>query len=293
MRVVILAVLTPELERRLTTAVERMPAFPRSVQRVLQLTRDINCRPKDLVAVIEKDPVMTMKILKVINSAFYSLPTRITTVNHSVIYLGINTIKSLSLSVAAVGMLPPVNNAGFDIQRYLLHSLSTAGVARQLCIHYGGEDTDPGDCYVAGLLHDFGKVVFAQFLAPEFRQALTLSAERAIPLHRAESEVIGVDHGYAGAMLAARWQFPQALVDSIHHHHRNDMQASVIVDCLRVADQICRGNGLEREPTVWDDQQPDAAGRFGDRMGAVIERLGSVQKIFDEAHAFSRAEHSK
>ena len=288
-----MATLTPELERRLTTAVERMPAFPRNEQRVLELTRDINCRPKDRVAVIEKDPVMTMKILKVINSAFYSLPTRITTVNHSVIYLGINTVKSLALSVAAVGMLPPVNSAGFDTQRYLLHSLSTAGVARQLCIHFGGEDTDPGDCYVAGLLHDFGKVVFAQFLAPEFREALALSVDNAMPLHRAESEVIGVDHGYAGAMLAARWQFPEALVDCIRHHHWTDKSPSALRDCLRVADQICRGNGLEVEPTVWDDQVPEAAGRFGDRMGAVIDRLGSLQKIFDEAQTFSRAEHSK
>ena len=98
--------LTPELERKLGTAVERMPAFPRSVQRVLELTRDINCKPKDLVGVIEKDPVMTMKILKVINSAYYALPQQITSVNQSVVYLGINTIKNLSLPAAAVGILP-------------------------------------------------------------------------------------------------------------------------------------------------------------------------------------------
>ena len=68
-----------ELERKLGIAVDRMPAFPRSVQKILELTRNINCLPKDLVAVIEKDPVMTVKILKVINSAYYSLSNRMRT----------------------------------------------------------------------------------------------------------------------------------------------------------------------------------------------------------------------
>ena len=163
--------LNPELERKLGAAVEHMPAFPRSVQRVLELTRDINCKPKDMVSVIEKDPVMTMKILKVINSAYYALPQRITSVNQSVIFLGINTIKSLSLSVAAAGMLPPFNTVGFDTQRYLIHSLVTAAVARQLCAAYASEEADPGVCYLAGLLHDFGKVVFAQFMPAQFKKA--------------------------------------------------------------------------------------------------------------------------
>ena len=285
--------LPPELERKLSTAVERVPAFPRSVQRVLELTRDINCRPKDLVLVIEKDPVMTMKILKVINSAYYALPIRITSVNQSVIYLGINTIKNLSLSVAAAGMLPPANIAGFDTQRYLSHSLATANVARYLCTAYGGEDMDPGDCYVAGLLHDFGKVIFAQFLANEFREALQLSEAESIPLYQAEARIIGVDHGHVGAMLAARWQFPVSLVDSIRNHHVADAPRTAILDCLRVADQICRGLTREGELTVWDDQVPAAPERFGNKMGPVVARLGSLQKIIDEARTFALTEKSK
>ena len=170
-----LSQLTPELERKLTTAVERMPAFPKSVQKILELTRNINCLPKELVGVIEKDPVMTMKILKVINSAYYSLPNKITSVNQSVVYLGINTIKNLALSFATVGILPRTNTVGFDIQRYLLHSLATGSVARQLCHAYGNGEADPADCFVAGLLHDFGKVVYAQFMPDEFRRALIIS----------------------------------------------------------------------------------------------------------------------
>lgn len=288
-----MGVLNSELERKLGIAVERMPAFPRSVQRVLELTRDINCKPKDLVGVIEKDPVMTMKILKVINSAYYALPQRITSVNQSVVYLGINTIKNLSLSVAAAGMLPPFNTAGFDTQSYLIHSLSTATVARQLCTAYSGEEADPGDCYVAGLLHDFGKVVFAQFMAAEFRDALRLSAIEGLPLCRAELQEIGVDHGYAGAMLASRWKFPEPLVACIRNHHVETAERTALLDCLRVADQLCRGIGLDGELTVWDDQVPVAPERFGNRMGPVVAKMGNLAKIIDEARVFALAEKSK
>lgn len=268
-----------------------MPAFPRSVQRVLELTRDINCKPKDLVAVIEKDPVMTMKILRVINSAFYALPQRVTSVNQSVVYLGINTIKNLSLSAAAAGMLPKTNNTAFDTQRYLVHSLATASVARQLCTLYGREEDDPGDCYVAGLLHDFGKVVFAQFMPLEFRRALEESASVKQPLYACERRAIGVDHGYVGAMLAARWKFPEPLVDCIRNHHVADAKPSMMRDCLLVADQVCRGVDQQQGPSACEDT-PSAAARFGERLGPVLGKLACLQKMIEEARAFAAAEKS-
>ncbi len=282
-----------DIERKIGFAIERMPAFPRSVQRVLELTRDINCRPKDLVGVIEKDPVMTMRILKVINSAYYALPTRIASVSQSVVYLGINTIKSLSLSVAAAGMLPNSNLAGFDTRRYLIHSLATAGVARQLCMSVGHEDNDAGDSYVVGLLHDFGKVVFSQSFAADFRKALALSAEEGIPLHEAERRLIGIDHAQVGAMLVAKWTFPAAIVECIRDHHTSGVASSVLRDSLLVADQICRGLTKEDIPVDWEGRSPDGTTRFGDNMASIIDKLGNLKKIIDEARDFAQVEHSK
>ena len=87
--------MTPELSQKLANAVDKMPAFPKSVQRILELTRDVNCTPRDLVQVIDKDPVVTVKVLKVVNSAYYRLPKQITSISHAVVYLGFNTIKNL------------------------------------------------------------------------------------------------------------------------------------------------------------------------------------------------------
>jgi HD-like signal output (HDOD) protein len=247
--------------------------------------------PKEIVGVIEKDPVMTMKIFKVINSAYYSLPNKITSVGQSVIYLGINTVKNLALGFAAVGILPRTTPGGFDVQRYLLHSLVVAGVARQLGTQFAKGEVDPGDCYVAGLLHDFGKIVLAQFLPAEFHQAMAYAAEKRIPLHEAEAWVIGISHGPVGAMLSHRWAFPADLVDCIRDHH-DPKVSSVLLDCLRTADQIVRLRGIGDSGNPWlADEPPLAPQRFGDDLEAVITQIGSLDRIVDEAMVFAQVAH--
>ena len=281
--------LSPELERRLTTAVDRMPAFPKSVQTILEMTRNINCLPKSLVGVVEKDPVMTMKILRVINSAYYGLPNKISSVGQSVVYLGINTIKNLALSFAAVGILPRFTTTGFDIQRYLLHSLTVGSVARLLCEKYARGEADPGDCYVAGLLHDFGKVVFAQYMAEEFVAALKMTAETGTPLCVAEAEVIGADHAYVGALLAKKWQFSEALVDCIRDHHAADAAPSAMLDCLRMADAICRKHAFGDSGNPWRDEElAQLPTRFGNDIEAVVASLGDLNKHVEDARAFAQ-----
>lgn len=282
--------ISPELAKKLTMAVERMPAFPKSVQKILELTRNLDCEPAQLVQVIEKDPVMTVKILRVLNSAYYSLPNKITSVNHSVVYLGFNTIKNLALSIASVGILPKQNVAGFEIQQYLLHSLTTAGIAKLLGAKLPG--TDPMDCYIAGLLHDFGKVVFAQFLPNDFNQAMLKSFRETISLHVAEQEVIGVDHTVVGSMLAEKWQFPQALIDCIRNHHSDDgdggMWASVYA-ANQISKKMAFGNS--GNPCI-EPLPPAVRNYFGGDIDDIIATLGDLTKIAEEAQVFSQMEAS-
>ncbi len=278
-----------EVERKLTSAVERMPAFPRAVQKILELTRQINCPPKEIVGVIDKDPVLTVKILKVINSAYYGLPSKITSVNQSVVFLGINTVKNLALGFAAVGTLPRTNGAGFDMHKYLLHSLTTAALARQLCVQFPQAEADPGDCYIAGLLHDFGKVVFAQFMPEEYKAALKLRAQSGGELHTCEAEVIGADHALVGAMLAAKWQFPPTLGECIRDHHRLDVPATPMLDCLRVANQICRRQSIGDSGNPFRDEEMPAAQRFGAGFEQIIAAVGNMEQIAADAAVFTQA----
>ena len=278
-----------ELTKKLSAAVEKMPAFPKSVQRVLELSRDLNCPPKELVMVIEKDPVMTMKLLRILNSAYYSFPNPITSVSQSVVYLGLNTIKNMAISFAAMGVLPAQNDAGFDIQRYLMHSLTTASLSRMLCQKFGNDNVDPGDCYNAGLLHDFGKVVFAQFMPAEFKEALAMSSEQVTSLHAAEQKIIGADHSLVGAMLVGKWQFPESLADAIRHHHGEILPENTVQSCLFVADQISKKLAMGDSGNLLVEELPPAlVERFGGDMDSIIARLGDLSKVVEEAESFTK-----
>jgi putative nucleotidyltransferase with HDIG domain len=277
-----------DLTQRLATAVNGMPAFPKSVRMILELTRHIDCTPKDLVQVIDKDPVLTVRILKVVNSAYYGLAKPITTVNQTVVFLGFNTIKNLALSIAAIGMLPRSNTAGFDVQQYLLHSLATGGIARQLSARVPGVDSV--DCFMAGLLHDFGKVVFAQFMPDEFGLALELSQEYELSLHLALRKIIGVDHASVGAVLAEKWHFAPNLVETIGHQYGPELLDTDLIACVFAANQISKKLGFGFGGNACIEELPPAvAARLGGNLEQVIAGLGDLTPVYREAQAFAQS----
>ncbi len=279
--------MSPELSQKLAAAVDGMPAFPKSVQRILELTRDVNSTPKDLVDVIDKDPVVTVKILKVVNSAYYSLPKQITSIGHSVVYLGFNTIKNLALSIAAIGMLPKDNAAEFDVQQYLLHSLATAALAKQLAGKV--QDADPMDCFIAGLLHDFGKVVFAQFMPEEFKAALQLSKSDGSSLHAALQRTIGVDHVVVGAMLVEKWRFAPNLIETIRHQHVADFKDTDMIACVFGANQISKKLQFGFGGNLCIEEFPASVQkRLGGTLDEVIASLGDLNPLFEEAKIFAK-----
>lgn len=279
--------MSPELSLKLAAAVDGMPAFPKSVQKILELTRDVNCSPKDLVQVIDKDPVVTVKVLRVVNSAYYSLPKQITSINHAVVYLGFNTIKNLALSIAAIGMLPASNAAGFDGAQYLIHSLATAAIAKQLALRL--DDADPMDCFIAGLLHDFGKVVFAQFMPAEFRKALEASQWNESSLHLALRDVIGADHAVVGAMLVEKWRFPADLVETIRYQYGPETRDTPMIACVFAANQISKKLefGFAGNPLV-EELPPAIARRLGGTLDELIASLGDLAPLLEEAKIFSK-----
>lgn len=280
--------MTPELSQKLSAAMDRMPAFPKSVQRILELTSDVNCSPKDLVQVVEKDPVITLKILKVVNSPFYGLPRKITAINHALVFMGFNTVKNLALSIAAIGMLPRENAAGFDAQQYLLHSLSTASIAKLLGTRVGGVDS--ADCFIAGLLHDFGKVLLAQHMPKEYAQAVAASQATGASLHALLDESIGTNHAEVGALLVEKWRFAPVLVETIRSQHGPAAQDTDLVACVFGANQISKrlhfgsgGNALVEEFPA------SIAQRLGGSLDEVMASLGNLAPVFEEAKVFARA----
>ena len=191
------------------------------------------------------------------------------------------------MSIAAIGMLPQTSAAGFDSQQYLLHSLSTAGLARKIALRL--DDADPMDCFTAGLLHDFGKAVFAQFMPVEFSQALARSKASGGSLHQALREVIGVDHTVVGAMLVEKWRFAPALVETIRNQHGDNLIDTDMVACVFAANQISKKSsfGDAGNPHV-EPLTPAMARRLGGDLGPLMEKLGDLTQVFEEARIFAK-----
>lgn len=269
--------------------VERMPAFPQGVTKVLELTARADCSPKELVKVIEHDPVMTMKILKLVNSAFFGLTRPINSINHSVVFVGINTIKNLALTIAAIGMLPSKNDAGFNINEFLLHSIGVAGVAKRLAAELGVPDKDATDYFVAGLLHDFGKVVLAQFKPGQFRQALDLAGGGAMSLDQAERQVFGLDHADIGGLLAEKWKLPLNLAECIRQHHRpqEPLEDGRMRDSVFAANQIVHSLAFGRSGNALIAPFPSSvAQRFGRDLPGLMANIGNLDEELNKARAF-------
>lgn len=274
------------LNKELIVFVEKMPAFPKSVQRVVQLTSATNTSAKEIVQVIESDPVMTIKILKVINSPFYGMPHKVSSIQRAVIHLGLNTIKNLALGVAAMGVLSPRNGADFDIHDFLLHSLTTAAICQLLANKLEIPQLESSDFFVAGLLHDFGKIVFAEFYPKNFKLALEKSKQQNIALNKTELEFIGISHAQAGKLLAKKWALDEALIGAIDHHHDSNNN-NILKNCVFAANQISKKMqfGFAGDPVI--DEFPDnIVSRFGLSLDDLINSLGDLSAIKTEALSF-------
>ena len=276
-----------EIRKDLPAMVEKMPAFSQSVHRVIQLTSDINSDPKALVEVIQHDPILMMRILKLVNSPYFGLAQKISSINHAVVYIGINTVKNLALSTAVIGVLPSTNAAGFDMDGFLRHSLSTAIITRILARKSGVQERDIFDFFLSGLLHDFGKIVFAHFLPHEFKKALTLAKDEGIHLYEAEQKIFTADHTQIGSLLGEKWNLPLHLVACLREHHSHDQEGSLMIDAVSAANQISKvlklgysgENIIEILPTRITDL-------LGADMAAIIASLGDISAEMEKAMIF-------
>lgn len=268
--------------------VESMPAFPVSVHRVLALTSDINSNPKELVAVIEHDPVLIMKILKLVNSPYFGLSRRITSVNHAIVTLGLNTVKNLALSTAALGILPRKHMTGFDLDAFLLHSLATATIAKLLAKKLRVEAREHFDYFLAGLLHDFGKIVFAHAMPTEFHKALLIAKERKMPLHEAEKEIFNIDHTGVSLILAEKWNLPVYISESMRRHHVLSCDGQLLTDAVIAANEISKSLNIGTGGNDIIAGLPESIGNlFGMEVEPIVATLGNVREETENAMVFA------
>jgi len=200
--------------------IERMPSLSTTVTKVLEVCNTPSTSANDLNRVIALDPVLTGQVLKLINSAYYSLPNQINSLTRAIIMLGINTVKNLALSTAVLGSMGKQDSfRSLSMDAFWTHSLCVGVMAKALAKLKGIPGMMQEEFFVAGLLHDLGKIPLNNCFAEEYRQALELSALEQGSLTKSEEVLLGFDHSRAGKMIAEKWQLNQALTELLRFHH--------------------------------------------------------------------------
>lgn len=194
-----------------------LPALPRAMAAVMRALGRDSVSAADCIQAIEHEVDLAARLLRLANSPFYGMPGRVGSVGDAVRLLGLRPVASVVAAVSVQQMLAPLRPPGFDLEAYRAHALATATAARELA-PLGLQD--PEEAFVAGLLHDVGRLVLALFEPAAAAQALQHSQAMGVTTSEAEARVLGITHEAVGAGIARQWHLPDSIVQAIASHHR-------------------------------------------------------------------------
>jgi putative nucleotidyltransferase with HDIG domain len=228
--------------KRIQATIARMPSLSTTVVKVLETCNEPRASANDLKRVISLDPVLTGRVLKLINSAYFALGKPITSLTRAVIMLGVNTVKNLALSFA---IMKNIKSSGtfqaFTTHDFWLHCLGVGVVAKSLAAAKGLFPTEQEEYFVAGLLHDLGKLPLNNQFPAEYFQVCQSAGKQSEPFYISEDRRLGIDHCMVGAMIAQKWRLGESLVETLsNHHHPDDCteNSQEMVSTIALANQI-------------------------------------------------------
>jgi len=196
-----------------------LPSIPSLYVELLDRLQDPEGCPQDVANIIARDPAMTAKILQLSNSAFFGLRRRISDPRDAVLYLGLDTLKSLALSVKAFSQFPVRPLSRFSIEDLGRHTMLTGILARKIAIAEGFPRQEVEDSFMAGLLHDIGKLVLVTAAPERYEKAMRYAEIAGIPRRDAEQKVFGTTHSEIGTYLLWLWGLPDSVVEAVAYHH--------------------------------------------------------------------------
>lgn len=208
---------------RIQEYIDHMPSLSTTVTKVIEVCNQPTTSPNDLNRVISLDPVLTGQVLKLINSAYYSLPNQVTSLTRAIIMLGLNTVKNLALSTAILGTMGKEKSTCLSMDEFWNHSLCVGVTAKVLAAMKKFPAAVHEEFFVAGLLHDLGKIPLTNCFADDYKKALELAWMQGCSLARAETMIFGFDHCFAGSLIAEKWQLTGSIADVIRGHHFSRM----------------------------------------------------------------------
>jgi len=236
-----------DLEKRISD----IPTLPMVAHQLNVESQRDTFTSKILAGIIEKDPPLSARILRLSNSAFYGFASKVATLDRAVTLLGFATLKNLACAVAISKFFAPGQEGEVDLPGLWRHCLGTAASARQLIKIVAPDLAE--EAFMAGILHDVGSIIIFNSFPSQALDALRVMQEKKISQSEAEKEVIGFTHESAGAFLVDKWNFPPRFYRIIRMHHNPPPQVilpgdaeNMLLMAVYAGNQLSKVLGLGR-----------------------------------------------
>jgi len=201
---------------RIVRAVEQVPTLPIISQRIQNLFIQDEVSIRQVSDIIEHDPPLAVKILKIVNSSFFGLLNNVSSIDHALVILGFEEVRNIVLGFSIQNFFNMPSNS-FDRKHFWAHSIICSQIAKYLGRHF--KIVDDGTFFLSGLIHDLGKLVSDQYLHNEFEAIIDYISETHATFTKAEKDIMGVTHYQIGAKLLQQWHFPKKVIMQIFYHH--------------------------------------------------------------------------
>lgn len=218
--------------------IDNIPTIPVVLQKLLRVIENPRVSMNEISDYILGDPILTSRVLKLVNSPIYGFPGRISSLNQALILMGLNVVRGILLGVSVFEIMEKT------ILGLWKHSMGCAVAARIICRRVDARE--PEEIAVAALLHDIGKVVLNLKFPDEYSRAIVSTVKDDAFIFEAEEREFQINHSSAGAWIAAKWNFPRTLVEAIGYHHKPSLSAVVPLESsiVHVADILTRAVGF-------------------------------------------------
>ena len=257
--------------------IKNLPTLPVALEEARRLADNPKTTVAQLARVIERDQVLAGKVLKIVNSPTYGFPGRIASIQNALILIGFNVIKSLLISAV---IFENVSSSMSDLWR---HSAACSVVCKELGRLLSMDNGD--ELFIAGLLHDIGKVITAVQLPEAYKAIIRLAREENISYHAAETRVLGIAHPHIGAWLLEHWNLPVGLRHALAYHHRPSaaQEHMTVAAVVHLADFLIRlfecGSGGDDQVPVLDPHALKYLKLTHQKLGMVVDAVGEILEL--------------
>lgn len=256
------------------STLKSLPTLPHILVKLINACNEEDVELTKVSKIVEKDPSLSSRIIKLVNSAHYGLPKKVESVHHSISYLGINTIKNIAIGASiSHAFRPPRTSALFNLKMFWWHSLKCAVLSRLIAREMGHNNSE--EAFLAGLLHDIGRLVLWVNDPKEYSGLLEEYYGRPDLLLAGEIR-LGVTHCEVGAWLLHRWNIQPFMVDAVLYHHESLQK---IKNALPLVQIVYAANVLSEYRTQEEEVPKKEA---GDLCGLSPSQLEALLSRADE-----------